>query len=298
MTWIVATLISAFFLGVYDLLKKHAVNTNAVLPVLFLSTVTMAVVWIILLLVEVFAPGSLPDSLRAQPITGVQHLLMLAKAAIVTLSWILSYFALKHLPVSLAAPIRATGPIWTLLGALVIYVERPSPRETLGIIITLGSFVGLSFAGRKDGIQLHRDKWVGFLILGTIAGSISGLYDKYLFGHAGFDAPTVLAWFSIYLAVLFLPLAIGWKRRWWQRGEFQWRWSIPLIGLTLLVADYVYFDALRDPDAMISIVSSLRRGSTLIAFSGGLLFFGEKNGWAKLPAVLGVVAGIVLCVLG
>ncbi len=298
MTWVIATLISAFFLGVYDLLKKHAVHGNAVLPVLFLSTVAMAVVWSAFLFAEAVSPGCLPAQLRAEPITGVQHLQMLAKSAIVTLSWILSYFALKHLPVSLAAPIRATGPIWTLVGALVIYVERPSLLETLGIVITLGSFVGLSFAGRKDGITLHRNKWVGFMVLGTLAGAVSGLYDKYLFGHAGFNAPTVQAWFSIYLALLFLPLAIGWKRRWWQRGEFQWRWSIPLIGLTLLIADYIYFDALRNPDAMISVVSSLRRGSTLVAFSGGLLFFGEKNGWAKLPAVLGVVAGIVLCVLG
>jgi len=29
-----------------------------------------------------------------------------------------------------------------------------------------------------------------------------------------------------------------------------------------------------------------------------LLFFGEKNGWRKLPAVLGVLAGIVLTLLG
>jgi drug/metabolite transporter (DMT)-like permease len=36
----------------------------------------------------------------------------------------------------------------------------------------------------------------------------------------------------------------------------------------------------------------------LVAFTGGLLFFGEKNGRQKLPAVLGVLAGIVLTVMG
>ena len=36
MHWIVASLVSAFFLGCYDLSTKHAVRDNAVLPVLFL----------------------------------------------------------------------------------------------------------------------------------------------------------------------------------------------------------------------------------------------------------------------
>ncbi len=38
MSWIAASLVSAFFLGLYDLSKKHALRDNAVLPVLFLST--------------------------------------------------------------------------------------------------------------------------------------------------------------------------------------------------------------------------------------------------------------------
>jgi hypothetical protein len=37
---------------------------------------------------------------------------------------------------------------------------------------------------------------------------------------------------------------------------------------------------------------SLRRGSTLVGFAGGLLFFGEKNGWQKLPAVIGILVGL------
>ena len=67
---------------------------------------------------------------------------------------------------------------------------------------------------------------------------------------------------------------------------------------SLLIADYVYFDALRNPEALVSVVSSLRRGSTLVAFAGSIWIFREARGGAKLPAVLGIVAGIVLTVLG
>jgi bacterial/archaeal transporter family protein len=298
MHWIVASLVSAFFLGCYDLFTKHAVRDNAVLPVLFFANVCSASVWLALMVTEMLAPGRLPASLIVAPMTLTQHGQLILKSVIVALSWSCSYFAVKQLPVSLAAPIRATGPVWTLIGALVVLGERPTALEIVGIAITLGSFVSLSLAGRAEGIHFHRNKWIGWLLAGTLFGAISGLYDKFLLGRAGFAASTVQAWFSIYLAALFLPLAIGWKLRWWPRHEFHWRWSVPMVSAALLICDFIYFTALRDPEALVSLVAGLRRGSILVAFAGGLLFFGEINGRKKLPAVIGVLTGIVLTILG
>jgi drug/metabolite transporter (DMT)-like permease len=298
MHWIVASLVSALFLGVYELCTKHAVRDNAVVPVLFFSTLSGATVWLVLLVGQTVQPGTLPTSLVVDPLTLVQHLQLVLKSAIVAASWVFTYFALKHLPLSLGSPIRATSPLWTLFGAILILGERPTLLETVGVLTTLASFVGLSFAGRLEGVHFHRNKWVWFLIAGTLLGAGSSLYDKYLLGRAHFSVPTVQAWFSVYLLVLFTPFAIGWKRRWWSRQEFHWRWSIPFIAFSLLVADYIYFSALRDPASLVSIVMSLRRGSTLVGFAGGLLLFGEKNGWQKIPAVIGILVGIVLTVMG
>jgi drug/metabolite transporter (DMT)-like permease len=248
--------------------------------------------------VEQLAPSALPAALIVAPLTPLQHGQLLLKSAIVGASWCCSYFAVKHLPVSIASPLRAMGPMYTLIGALLVLGERPSMLEIAGVAITLGSFVGLSVAGREEGIHFHRNKWIGWLLAGTLLGSLSGLYDKYLLGRAGFAASTVQAWFSIYLALFFLPLAVGWKLRWWPRHEFHWRWSVLMVSFALLVCDFIYFTALRDPAALVSIVAGLRRASILVAFAGGLLFFGEKNSRAKLPAVLGVAAGVVLTIVG
>ncbi len=294
MPWIAASLVSAFFLGCYDLCTKHAVRDNAVLPVLFLANLCSATVWLVLMAAHVCGPTLLPASLTVDALTWTQHAQLLLKSFIVATSWVCSYFAVKHLPVSLAAPIRATTPVWTLIGALALLGERPTSLEMLGIVTTLASFVGLSFAGAREGIHFHRNRWVGWLLAGTVLGSVSGLYDKFLLGRAGFAASTVQAWFSIYLALLFLPLAVGWKLRWWPRHTFEWRWSVVGVSAALLVADFVYFSALRDPHALISVVSSLRRGSALVAFAGGVLLFKEGNARRKLPAVIGVLAGIAL----
>jgi len=298
MPWIIASLVSALFLGVYQLCTKRAVHDNAVLPVLFWSNVCSAAVWLALLGFDSALTYGLPPALKVATLTAHEHLLLLGKSTLVAGSWICSYFAVKHLPVSLASPIRATGPLWTLFGALLMLGERPSWVEFLGVGITLASFVSLSFVGAKEGVHFLRNRWVGWLIAGTLLGSLSGLYDKFLMGRGGFNAATVQCWFSIYLALIFLPIAVGWKLRWWPRNVFHWRWSILGVSFALLAADFLYFDALRDPDALISLVSSLRRGSTLVAFAGGIWWLGEKNGRQKLPSVLGIVAGMVLTVLG
>jgi drug/metabolite transporter (DMT)-like permease len=298
MHWIPATLLSALFLGVYELCTKHAVQDNAVVPVLFFSTMTGAAVWLALMLLHALHPRALPASLVTSPLTVTQHLQMILKSGIVAASWMFTYFGLKHLPLSFGSPIRATAPLWTLIGAVLVLGERPSALETTGILITLASFVWLSLAGAREGIHFHRNKWVTCLVIGTLLGAISSLYDKYLLGRAGYSAQTVQAWFLIYLMLFFLPLAVGWKRRWWERNRFQWRWSIPCIALSLLVADYLYFSALRHPDALVSIVMCLRRGSALVGFTGGLLLFGERHGLRKLPAVIGILFGISLAIVG
>ncbi len=298
MHWITASLIAAFFLGCYELFTKLAVRENAVLPVLFFSTVCNAVIWTALMLFDALQPGLLPAGLHVEALTVAQHGQLALKSVIVASSWVCTYFAVKHLPMSLASPIRATGPIWILCGALLVLAERPTWLEIAGVATTIASFVGLSLAGREEGIHFHRNKWVFWLLGGTLLGACSALYDRFLLGRVGYSAATVQAWFSVYLAVVFLPVVIGWKLRWWPRNVFHWRWSIILLALALLVSDYIYFTALRDPGALISLVSSIRRASTLVAFTGGLVFFGEKNGRKKLPAVLGVLAGIVMTVLG
>jgi drug/metabolite transporter (DMT)-like permease len=299
MPWALLSLTSAVFLGLYDICQKHALRNNPVVAVLFGSTATCATVWAVLLLVGWVSPASLPQALLVPPLGWLGHAQLLLKSAIVAASWMCTYVAVKNLPMSLAAPIRATGPLWTLGAALLLLAERPSFLQLLGVGTTLTSFLGLSVVGRLEGVHFHRNRWVGYMIAGTLLGSCSGLYDKLLLGRLHLAPATVQAWFSIYLLLLFGPIALVWWRRTPPAARtFQFRATVPLLAICLMLADFAYFSALRDPEGLISVVSSIRRGSTLIAFAAGVLLFGEVNGWKKLPAVLGIVGGILLTLLG
>ena len=144
MVWLLLALSSSFFIGLYEVAKKHAVHNNAVWLVLLYASMTGAVFFLPFLVLSSTGMLSSEFILFVPRITLNEHLLILVKTAIVLTSWVLSYFALKHLPITIAAPIRSTSPIWTIMGALIIYHERLNSTQWLGLALTLGFFF-LSF---------------------------------------------------------------------------------------------------------------------------------------------------------
>lgn len=295
MSWIALSILSALLLGFYDLAKKHALKENAVLPVLFFGIVTSACIWLPFVIWSHASPASYPskDFLVAS-LSLSQHGLLFMKSSLVGASWIFGYFALKHLPLSIAGPIRATSPLWTILLAVLLFSENPSSWQWVGIIIVLLAFYGFSFVGKFEGIRFHRDKWVGYMLVATLTGACSAIYDKFLLQKMSMDAATVQAWFSLYLVVVMLPFYIAWRRGIGAGGVFQWRWSILLIGIFLLLADYLYFSALTQDGALIAVISPVRRCAVVVSFLGGIILHKEKNFRPKAVCIFFLLLGIVL----
>lgn len=290
--WFVLTLIAAFFLGLYDIAKKHSVADNAVPAVLLLNVSTAASIWAVPIIYELGAGQSFVASIEVCNIGFSEHLLLFGKSVLVSVSWMFAFFGIKHLPISIAAPIRSTSPFWTIILAVVFMGERPLTIQWLGIGLIVIAFYSFSMVGLKEGIQFSRDRYVWLMVLATLVGATSGLYDKYLLQVVKIEPAQVQAWFSIYLVPALTPMFIYWF--WFERtvNRFEFRWSIPLIAVFLLLADYFYFVAVADPDALISIISPLRRSSILIAFSYGIWILGEKNWRSKLWCLGILMAGI------
>lgn len=295
--WIILTLFSSIFLGAYDLLRKASLKENAVIPVLFLGSASASLFFSVLVglsRMEIISNDSFFYVVSATP---KEHLMYFLKSVIVGSSWVASYFALKHLPITIVIPIRATGPFWTIIGALLIYQERFNSYQWVGIVLVMAFFYYFSLAGQKEGVDFRRNKWIFLIILATILGSISSMYDKFLM--ARYDRVAVQAWFSIYMLIVFFPfVAFMWYPTRKQTTKFQWRLAIPLIGLTLTVADYFYFFALSDPDSLIGIVSVLRRSSVIMSFVLGAIIFKEVNLKRKAIALIGITIGIVFILVG
>lgn len=294
MSWLVLTIGSAFLLGFYDYFKKLALRDNAVIPVLFGSICAGALVWLPFVAWSAVSPATLPLAfLHVTDVSGHDHFLLFLKAILVGASWLCGYIGIKSLPLSIATPIRATGPLWTILFAVLIFNESPAPRQWLGVSIILLAFFAFTFVGQREGICFHREPAVFYMLGATLLGAASALYDKFLLQTAGIAPGAVQAWFSIYLTLILVPVILIWMRS-KNRHPFSWHWAIPTIGITLLAADFLYFTAISQPEALISLISPARRTSVIVSFLLGICLFKENNVLGKGVCVAGIVLGVIL----
>ncbi|MBQ0033561.1 MAG: EamA family transporter, partial [bacterium] len=77
-------------------------------------------------------------------------------------------------------------------------------------------------------------------------------------------------------------------------GRFEFRPTIPFVGILLAMADWLYFRGLAVPEAPISVGSLLRRFSVVITFVLGARFFHEANLKRKALALAVILAGVIL----
>ena len=288
MSWLILAFASAVFLFLFDLAKKKSVQDNAVRPVLCLCSAFYALFMLPLLPLGFCEPLSLHD-----------HLLLMAKAVIVGLSWLFTYNAIAHMPLSISTTIRALAPLFTIMIAVGFMGERPFPLQWVGIAVCVFSYIGLSLAGRKEMGHFFSNGWVVSMLIGTILASCSGVYDKFILQRMNFEPMTVQVWFSIYmLAVQFITTAFTWYSTRKKTTPFQFRWSFIAVAALLIVADRCYFLAVSHEGALISIITVLRRSSVFISFLAGILIFRERKSKLKFVALLGVVLGLCLISLG
>ena len=294
--WMYLGLLSALFLGLHNLCKKHAVQGNEVFPVL-LGTISAG-----FLLILPFYLGSLlyPDYMYKIGfyITSIPwkvHGFIFIKSMIMAASWVLAYQALKHLPITIVTPIRSAGPFFTFIGAIFIYNEKPNSLQWIGFFLIILSVLLYSKIGKKEGINFKRNKWIFAIIGATFLGASSGLYDKFLIQSLNLTPQTLQFWFCFYtILILLIILSITWFPYADKRKAFKFRWSIPAVGILLQTADYFYFKALQDPDALIMLLSAIKRSQIIIAVVIGGLLFKEKNKRKKLVPLFGIILGVFL----
>ena len=204
--WLGLAFISAFLLGCYEVNKKISLDGNAVIPVLFFNTLISSLIFVPFIFLSFFTDVLDGTMLYVPRVSLETHVAVFIKAVIVLSSWIFGYFALKHLPLTITGPIKATQPVVTLVGAMLVFGERLNLYQWIGVILSIASFYLLSSSGKKEGIRFTHNKWIFFTVLSILTGAASGLYDKHLMGSL--DVMTVQVWFNVYQCLMMLPILL------------------------------------------------------------------------------------------
>lgn len=261
--WIYLSIISAVLLGIYDFAKKQAVSRNSVMRVLFVSTSLTS-----LLLLPCYEKGSTEE-----------FLMILPKVMLVGLSWISGLQGMKLLPLTTSSTIKASRPVFVVLFSIILFGEKLNDGQWAGVLLSLSALWLLGRSSRKEGIVFGRDKGVWWMVVSVITGVASALYDKHIM-H-GLSPNFVQSWSSLGIALFYGVMLLFQEMGSKERSRFVWDWNIVTVSVSILLADMAYFHALKDPDALLSIVSLMRRGCAIVTFALSVIILKEKNALSK-----------------
>jgi bacterial/archaeal transporter family protein len=281
-------------LGLYDIWTKRAMMGNSVIPVVTWSSLFGAAFWL-----PAFFLTRTSFYVDVSQTSVIEQAILLPKSVAMTASWILAYFAVRELPVSIAGAVRASGPPWTLAGGALILQQFITPVQFAGLMITVVSYDVLSLIGKKEGIVLLRSAPILLMLLATILSAITTVYDRYVITHFNIPRLDIQVYSSIQRFVLsalvFLPYMLRSKK--WGLG-LTWSWAIPLVGLFWVVAELIYFLAVVDPGAMVAHLAVLRRTSLIISFVISAFLFKEANVPMKTVMIGVLIIGMAALILG
>jgi transporter family protein len=300
--WVVLSLISAFLLGFYDIFKKQTVVNNAIIPVLFYSTMISGLMFVPFVLLSHYKPfifdSDFMQKLYIEPLTARQHLLIMGKTALILCSWMFSYSAMKHLPITVVGPVNQLRPAITVILMFCVFHESLTWLQGTGVVLAIISFYFMNRSGKLEGIQFKSNKWVYMLLGSAVLVALSGVYDKFLLSKESISPATIQAWYTIYdflmMAAMFLLIWLP-KRK---EQPFEWRWGIFAMALFVTVADVIYLTGLKQEAAVVVIIPLILYGVRLIvSFVYGVFGFKEQNIRSKIIPLLMVLAALVcLCI--
>lgn len=280
--WLWMSVCSAVLLGIYDVTKKQSLKNNSVLYVLLGATAISSLI--------------LSPFLRIGPAS--DHLALVLKGALVTTSWVSGLIALKLLPLTTASTIKASRPVFVVVFSIILFGEKLNIWQWAGIVLAIAALYLLSVSSKKEGIRFTGNKGIMWMVVSVLSGAASALYDKHIIGDM--EPLFVQSWANVYvtvmlgICVLVKALRDGPEKR----DRFSWDWKLLVIAVFITCSDALYFFALKDTDALLSVISMIRRCSVVITFVLGALLFHERRIRDKAVTLLILLAGMALLLFG
>ena len=279
--WALLAVFSAVLLGLYDVAKKKALQQNGVFAVLLVATALST------LFVSPF--------LRLGPAS--DYLRLALKAVLVTASWISGMIGLKNLPLTTVSTIKGSRPVFVVLFSILLFGEQLNWMQWVGIGLV---FIALWLLGRTSrGDASVKARRTGFIFMGIsiVTGVASALYDKHII--ADMEPMFVQSWTNLFITII-LALCVGVKAiiDGDKREKIRWDWTLLIVALLITGADALYFFSLKQPGALLSVISVVRRASVLVTFICGAILFKEGNIKAKALNMLLLACGVVLLLIG
>lgn len=189
--------------------------------------------------------------------------------------------------------VRGTGPLFTVIGAGLVFGETYAPLQWFGVCILVAGILGLAAYNLRHVTQ-DRDTLVPALGFAVATGALVAVYTTYdAWGiRATADPFSFLAWFFL-IDGLFIPALMHRRLRALTRAQ-----AGPLLKRGVLGAFTAYFSfgaiMLATRLDRVGEAAVLRETSTVFAALIGWLVLGEKVGLARTGLMALIALGAVV----
>ena len=289
--WIALGSFSGLTLGLTDVASKFASRHLGAISVLLVSNIigcVCIVAWTVGVRVSTngaFFPSTMADVAPQALMLWDVFVTSVPKNILMIGSLYAMYLSLPGIPMSYAGAIRASGPIWTLLGAWILTGEVLTTLELICIIASIIVYVIYGRLGRAEGMTRSSLMPILGMVVATLSSSLVTAYDKYLavrFGIGAFDAIQISSAFQRvgFAAILFMLVG----------GRLSISKAIVFNGAAWAFAEYCYFYSYSSADAKATILAVLRRLSLVSGLAGGAIVFGEKRILIKASLCAALIA--------
>lgn len=282
-TWLWMTLLSGVIFGLYDIATKKALMESRLLSVLTVYTS------INFLLVSF-------DFSDAIKIDMYNLLILLFKAGLIFVGWVLWFTGMKNLPISIITPFGALTPLFTLVYSIMLLGESITLVQAGGIVFILTTYYFMGKISADEVKGIFRNKYFYYMVGSTFLGASTAMIDKVIMKEI--SVGQMQFWFNLFLAMFYIAGSIVEKLRDRSIKALEFNRYLPLMSIFLVLSDRIYFWAIKLPYSQLAVIMPLRRVSIIVSAILGGIIFNEKNLKAKFLCACLIITGIALVFIG
>jgi len=208
-------------------------------------------------------------------------------------AWMLSFIAVKKLPLSLYGVLDLSRVLFATLLAVVVLGETMNLQQIIGLVLVCAGLLLLKFRPGDPG-EAVSPVLIAVALFSCLLNACSGLLDKVLMSDI--SASQLQFWYLLFLVLFYLIFILCTRTKIDVKSTLKNPW-IYLMSVLIVIADRCLFIANSYPDSKITIMTLLKQSGAIVAIIAGRFIFKEKNTIHKLICALVIIAGIVIAVI-
>lgn len=278
--WMWLVLLYGLLKGGREIVKKKSLEKSTVLEVLILYT-AISFVFVC-------------PTVRNVGGVALRDMGLIAfKSFVIFAAWILSFKAIKQMPISLYGIVDLSRVVFATILSVIILKETPGVFQIIGMVLVC---VGLFMSGRmnRKGEEKVKSKILIFTLLSCLFNAISGVMDKYLTRTV--TSSQLQFWYMLFLVLYYLIFIIVTKEkiRFANAIKNYWIW---ILAIMFVIGDRALFIANESQESTAIVMTLIKQSCCIVTLLAGKFIYKEKNIGYKFICAAIIIAGIVLSVL-